>query len=394
MKIQRIAILSLMAIALFTSCKKEEIVHESYYSCNETPANLKDAHPNANRYQTILDQNQRDGLVGAVLLVKDQNGLWIGSSGKADIPSNIDVQPCNTFLIASISKVFTASAIYSYVDKGILSLDDPISQWIDNSITDKVSNADAAQIKHLLSHRSGIVDFYTSKFELDRYNNVHNKWSKEDVIKFIYNKKADFKVDETYGYSNTNYLLLSMILENASNLSLEEVYRQEIFDPLDLQTAYYNETNPIPDGTVRGYDEFTYASGHFHDSWNLYIDEVGIGGDGGIAINAYDLSVFLESLMKGQLISHNSLSEMTNWFDLPEDEQWEAFGQTENGFGLEKFNTPFGSAVGHTGGMDGFDSYGFYFPQEDMTYILLVNGTNGDSDAHENIFNSVLEIMF
>jgi len=388
------SIIALASLFIFSSCQKDEVISEDFYACNPTSVNLGDTHLKAADYQEILDNNQRAGLVGAILLVKDKNGLWIGSSGKADIANNVDIKPCNTFLIASISKVFTASATYSYIDKGILSLEDPINKWLPKSVTDEIGNGNDAKIKHLLSHRSGIKDYYTDKFELDRENIEHNKWTKEDALEYIYGKESNFPVGETYSYSNTNFLLLSMILESASNLSFKEVYEQEIFNPLNLETAYYSETNPIPDGTVKGYTEFTFGSGNFHESRNLYIDELGVGGDGGIAINAYDLSVFLESLMKGQLISNNSLNEMTNWFDLPKENQWELFGQIENGYGVEKFNTKYGSAVGHTGGIDGFGSFGFYFPEEDMTYVLFFNGVNGQSNAPEDIFNSVLEIMF
>ena len=85
---------------------------------------------------------------------------------------------------------------------------------------------------------------------------------------------------------------------------------------------------------------------------------------------------------------------MTNWFDLSEENQWEQFGQTENGYGLEKFNIKFGSVVGHTDGTDGFGSFGFYFPKEGMTYILFFNGIHRESNAPNNIFISVSKIMF
>ena len=388
-------ILSITVIhLLFTACEKDETKPDSYYSCQVGHSDSVSKHPRATTYQEILNQNRKKDLVGAVLLIKDEEGLWMGSSGKADIASNINMQTCNIFLIASISKVFTASAVYRYVDKGILNLEDPISKWLSDEVINEVENAQKAEIRHLLAHTSGIADFYTIKFELDRLNRVTNNWSKEDVIKYVYGKKADFEVGKEYEYSNTNFLLLSMILEKASGLSFKEVYEQEVFNPLNLTSAYYSRDEPIPVGTVVGYTEYTYGSGHFHNSRNLYEDELGIGGDGGIAINAYDLALFLESIIKGRLFSNKSLKLMTNWFDLEEDDQWEEFGQTENGYGLEKFNTQYGYAVGHTGSIDGFNSYGFYFPESDMTYILLVNSTKGDGDAHENIFKACLKEMF
>jgi len=392
MMLSKIMVIGLLAVLLH-ACDKNGVFPKSYYQCDFSFADSSNVHPKASTYQNIVDQNRKNGLVGAILLVKDKDGLWIGASGKADIASDVEMQPCNTFLIASISKVFTASAIYKYVDKGILTLEDPISKWLPNTIADKVENVHEAKIKHLLSHTSGIRDYYTDKFELDRKNKVWNAWTQEDVITYIYDKKASFEVGQTYGYSNTNYLLLSLILERASGLSLEQVYQQEVFTPQGLASAYYSESSPIPLGCVKGYDDIN-RDGRVVDSQYLYGDEIGIGGDGGIAINAYDLAVFLEKLMKGELISETSLSAMTNWFELPADWQWEMYGQTENGFGIEKFNTEYGYAVGHTGGIDGFSTFAFYFPDTDMSYILLVNTTIASETPENEIFKSTLKEMF
>jgi len=391
----------LCAIALLligiTSCEQNEILPASNYSCDLGALDNSAVHPKATTYQNILENNRKNGIVGAVLLVKDKDGIWLGADGKSDIASDIDMLSCNTFLIASISKAFTTAATYRYIDKGVLTLEDPISKWLDASIIENVNNADKAQIKHLLSHTSGIADFYTFQFELDRINRISNDFTKEEVLKYIYGVGALNEVGETYNYTNTNFLLLSMILENASGLSFEQVYQQEVFSPLGLNSAYYSEEQTIPNGTVKGYVDI-YGNGQFVDSEFLYNDELGIGGDGGIAINAFDLAIFFEQLMKGNLISNTSLNEMTNWFDLPND--WvsddDPFGQNENGFGIERFNTNYGSAVGHTGGIDGFTTIALYFPEEDMTYILLLNsaGSEEGNDSGEKIFEEVAREMF
>lgn len=400
MKLEKIIFLIplfLISLLSFTACDTNEIIPDSVYSCNVGSQDSSSMHPKAVIYQSILENNRKNGLVGAVLLVKDKDGLWMGADGKADIASNINMATCNTFLIASISKVFTSAATYRYIDKGVLSLDDPISQWLDASVVENVANADQAQIKHLLAHTSGIPDFYTFQFELDRINRISNDFTKEEVLTYIYGMNALNEVGESYYYSNTNFLLLAMILEKASGLSFEQVYQQEVFTPLGLSTAYYSEEETIPEGTVKGYVD-VYGNGQHIESEFLYKDELGIGGDGGIAINAFDLATFFEEMMKGKLISSSSLAEMTNWFDLPAD--WivedDLYGQNENGFGIERFNTAYGSAVGHTGGIDGFITIALYFPDEDLSYVLLVNSA-GNEDARisqDNIFKEVMQEIF
>lgn len=378
--------------AVVFSCEKNTVEPVDFYDCSLGFSDSSAKHPKANIYQEILDENRKQSAIGAVLLVKDEHGVWMGASGYADVASNAEMKPCNTFLIASISKVFTSAAVYRLIDDGIMSLNDPISKWLDDEVVEKVENASECQVKHLLSHTSGIADYYTTALELDRLNRESNNWSKEEVLAYTYGKKATNKVGETYYYCNTNFLILAMMLEKASGKSFEEVYQQEVFEPLGLTSAYYSESNPIPAGCVKGYAEI-YGNDKYAETEFLYGDELGIGGDGGVAINAYDLAMFLENLAKGNLISDESYAEMTNWFDIPEDWHWDAYGQIQNGYGIEKFDTDFGVAIGHTGGIDGFSTYAYYFPDSDKTYILLQNSIGLDGRASD-IFEAIGKEMF
>ena len=249
-----------------------------------------------------------------------------------------------------------------------------------------------SKIEHLLSHTSGIPDYYTLQYQLDQINNTDNNWSQDDVARFAYGKKATHPVGETYYYSNTNYLLLGLILEKISGKSLEEVYAEEIFSPLGLSNSYFGIAQPIPGNAVKGYADI-YGNGRYVESEFLYKDELRTA-DGGIASNTYDVAIFLESLMKGSLISEQSLSEMTNWFDLPEEWVYDEIGHTANGYGIEYFTTPYGYAVGHTGSIFGFYTLAFYFPDEDATFILLTNSATFDNQPKTNIYHEVLDIMF
>lgn len=376
----------------FLSCEKPEIYNESKYACSSVLPNTE-GHPKASLYQSILDKNRNsENIVGATLMIKDEYGIWVGSSGKADIASDIDVQPCNRFLLASITKSFTATSIFKYIDSGELSLETPVKNLLPSSIVEKVSNVKNSKIKHLLNHTSGIADYYTIDFELDRINNVYNDWSAYDIIKYTFNQDATNTVGDTYYYSNTNYLLLGIILERLTNKSLSQIYQETIFNPLRLYSGYYSATNPIPNDLVKGYVDL-YGNQQYVESEFLYKDELGTA-DGGIAMNAYDLGLFFEYLMKGNIISQNSLNGMTNWFNLPADWVDDDFGHFQNGYGLERNQTSYGNSVGHTGGIDGFLTIAQYFPESDNTFVLLVNSGSYENQGRLNIYNETLEAMF
>lgn len=386
--------ITILTVALYClSCSEEEVFNQDNYACDTTNGVNYLDHPKATLYQSILDQNQKLDVVGAVLLIEDLNGLWVGSSGYSDLASDIKMETCNTFLIASISKTYTATAIYRYVDQGLLSINDAIFQYLPSTINDEIANTQTATIGHLLSHRSGIPDFYTDKFDLDRLNTQQN-WNKYEVLEYVYGIDSEFTPDSSYSYSNTNYLLLSIILERISGKSLEQIYNEELFEPLSLTTAYYSEEQPLPSGVVKGYADI-YGNGNFVHSDFLYEEEIGIGGDGGIASNATDLGYFLKTLATGNIISQQSFTHMTNWFELPNDAQNDTPLIIKNGYGFERVESDYGFGLGHTGGIDGFNTFAYYFPDADVTYILLLNSvTAGGTKAPENILKQTLNTIF
>jgi len=378
--------------SMFVSCEKAELLSVTDYACDSTVPMDLESHPKAAIYQEILDKNQKLEIVGASLMIKDDDGIWLGTAGKADVASNVPVLSCHSFLIASVTKTFTATTVFKYIDMGILSLNDPLSQWLPSTIANNLENVKESTISEALNHTSGIPDYYTIDFELDRINREYNDWNPYDMIKYAYPKSATNAVGETYYYSNSNYLLLGIILERASGKSLSEVFEEVIFEPTDLPSAYYSNDNIIKDDTVKGYVDL-YGNGQYVESTFLYRDELGTA-DGGIGINAYDLGIFYENLLKGNIISEASLNQMTDWFDLPNDWVDEDFGHFQNGMGLEHNKTPYENSVGHTGGIDGFLSIAQYFPESDKTFILLVNSGSYENLARLNIYNETLRVLF
>lgn len=379
---------AVFGLLLVLSCSKDEIRSESelYSSLSKTDNSAE--HPKAAIYQGILDQYIANGGVGASILIRDQYGTWLGTGGYADIASNLKVKPGNRFLIASISKTFTAVAAFKYIEQGLISLDDPVNKWIDRSITDQIDNANESTIRDLLGHTSSIRDLYGANHLMEYINRPYHNWEDRDLLKFIYGKKAYFDVGK-WQYSNVNYMLLGMILEKASGLSLKQIYEQHIFDPLQLKSAYYNTgIERIAPGLVKGYTDI-FSNNTFIESTEFYEDDIGVGGDGGIAINAQDLGTFIDALMRGELLSQASMNQMTDWFE---------GGYSENGkagYGLYYEDGDYGQVVGHGGGILGFESGMDYFVDKGVTLIKLINNdlilTTEEFDNNFNSFSIQLK---
>ncbi len=401
MTINKIALFLCLGISLlFAACDKAEVKPASTYDCDLSEiSSLIDTfpHPKATIFQEILNDYQARGIVGVTALVKDNEGGWAGAAGMADIPSGVEMKACNRFLIGSISKVFTAAAIYTYIDDGVMAFDDPVSKWLPNSITDRIANANESQIKHLLSHRSGILDYADEIASvLNTINQDNFDIKQEDYLEFIYDKDANFAVDAKYEYSNSGYVLLGMILEQVSGKSLETVYQEKVFTPLGLKNAYYGQENPVTPDLVKSYVDLK-NTGEFIESDFLDKDNLNTA-DGAIISNTYDIAMLIEGIYSGRLISSNSLAEMQNWFDIPEvDNITGSLSHFQNGYGLERYSTSFGNAVGHTGSIGGFWSFLHYFPEENRTYVLLFNNRAASLDGatkYLDLHNALLEAMF
>ncbi|MBK8289862.1 MAG: beta-lactamase family protein [Flammeovirgaceae bacterium] len=123
-------------------------------------------------------------------------------------------------------------------------------------------------------------------------------------------------------YSNTNYILLGMIISNIEGKPFYEVFEEKIFEPLSLRSTQFAASDPVPDGIIRGYVDFysnlNVINATYYSGWDYYT------ADGGLISNAYDLNVFMTALVNGEIISQPSLDEMIIW-QKPKEEDPEFF---------------------------------------------------------------------
>ncbi len=379
-------IIIFLGMLLLTSCSPDSLdpIDPHYYNTLSFPDSSA-THPKAGLYQSQIDAFVEGGGVGVSIMIRDESGVWLGAGGYADLATGILMQPGNQFLIASTSKLITATAVFTLIDGGILSMEDSVGEWLDLDLIKDIDNAEECQIKHLLGHTGGIRDIYNIKHLMSYMNKKDHQWVDEDMLKFIHGDQAYFEVDEGWYYSNINYILLGMIMEEATGLSLKEIYQQKIFDPLQLESAYYDTgENAIAPGLIHGYTDVN-SNSIFVEAKEFYEDDIGLGGDGGIAINAQDLGRFMDELMAGNIISQQSMNEMQNWFE----GGYASDGMA--GYGLYFEEGTYGTSYGHDGGIIGFESFLSYYPNSDITLAILINNDLIlSTEAYDDNFNRLL----
>ena len=394
-KIQHISFF-LLLILFGASCSEDNTFHPDYYGCSLPFADSSLANASNTAYLNLLDEITGSGVPGILMSVyAEESGMWLGASGKADLKSDIGLQTCNTTRVGSTVKTFTAVTIFLLAEEGKLDLDDPVSKYLTDADLEDLENADQATIRQLLQHSSGIYNYIQSlKFQTASINDLIKEWEPEELLSYARGRKAYFEPGEDVLYSNTNYILLGMIITAIEGKPFYEVFQEKIFTPLNLGSTRFAATDPVPDGIIRGYVDFysnlDVINATYYSGWDYYT------ADGGLISNAYDLNIFLTALFNGEIISQISLDEMLSW-QKPKEEDPEFF-PIWYGLGIFKMETPWGDAFFHSGDAIGYYACMAYFPGRSTTICWAVNGNYGKIDeftstktAMENIFGTVFE---
>lgn len=372
-------IILILTLLLF-GCSADEIKKPGSLDCPLENDALYRTNSKSAAYQAILDDYTARGLPGVSLLVKDSTGFFIGSAGMADIAGKIPMQPCHVSKIASITKMMLGAAIFRLQEKGVLSLNDPVSKYIPSKTLNKISNGKAPlTIRNLMNHTSGFYDVISDQnFYLQVLNDPSHKWNADELLTYIYGKPAmfDFQPADTAGYSNTNYLLLSMVIEAAAGIPHAQVLRKEIFDPLNMADTWYYIHEPLPEKKLaRGYFDL-YNINKLEDltNWNT-----GSGnGYGGVYSTVWDMYLFADALFVSKtLLSQESLDEMLVFHPVIESRKQLGVACFKDFIDI---GGPQDFAWGHRGRDLAYSADLFYFPEHGTIMALIVNyGTDGNS---------------
>lgn len=369
-----LCIYSLLTLIVL-GCSKEGIEKTTDCISGETSM-----HPRSSVYQAVIDKYTTAGLPGIAILIRDKDGLWVSSSGKADIKEGIPMKPCVVSKGASTTKTFIGTLVLLLAEEGKLNLDDKVSKWISPAVIKEVKNANVSTIRMLLNHTSGIADIIDDDgFYLAVLNDPPHNWTSEELIKYIYGDDPVFPVGMDVEYSNTNYLLLAMILDKVTGKNHSIALREKVLKPLQLNQSYYYWHDPLPVNVAQGYFDF-YNNGTI---LNLTNYNTGSGnGYGGIYTTVYDLQTFIEALVRDKkILKQQTMDEMLTFTKT--DEGYDR----ANGLGifkdfLERPLDQFG--YGHRGRDLGYTSDMYWFPNQDITMTYLINyGTDAKSELRE-----------
>lgn len=371
---------TLIVLLVFSAC--QDVAVPPTQTCDIDFVDSSSLHPKAAVYQNIVNNYVKKGLPGVVLYIRDSSGVWIGSAGKADIKQNINMAPCVVSKVASVTKMFVGTVAHMMAEEGKLDYDDPIAAYLPSEVVDKVANAKCATIRQLMNHTSGIYDLTTSStFYLEVLNNPDQTWESEELIKFAYGKDANFSCGTKADYSNTNTLLLGMILNKIAGRPHHQLVQERILNPLGLKHTYYYSNVPLPANTAQGYFDL-YNNGTIVNVTNY---NTGSGnGYGGMYASVRDIALFADALFRDRtLLKPATMDEMLTF---NEEDPYVFLGLSAMKRFSYKGDTKF--AYGHTGRDLGYSADCFYFPNQKTTMTFIVNyGTNAKSGLKQTFLD-------
>ncbi|MBN1821314.1 MAG: beta-lactamase family protein [Prolixibacteraceae bacterium] len=297
------------------------------------------------RFINLVEENNK--CMGSFSLFQDGKEVYQNSFGFADVASDIKVNKETKFRIGSISKTFTATMIMQLFEEKKLSLDTKLSEYFPG-----IPNAKKITIEQLLRHRTGLFNF-TNKEDYTTW--MVKPQTRKDILNHFIKNGTVFEPGEKMEYSNTNYVLLSFIIEEIEKKPYSEVLKSRITGPLKLDNTYYGEKiNSAED------EAFSYSK---QGGWQLETEtDMSVpSGAGAIVSMPTDLNRFFNALFNMKLVSEESLGQMEKMVD---------------GYGFALTSVPFyeKKAFGHGGGIDGFRSFAAYFPVEKTAFSLTCNG--------------------
>jgi D-alanyl-D-alanine carboxypeptidase len=341
-------------------------------------ASAKKSH--TDQLHAILNYNIAHSVTpGAVLLVSSPElGTITVAAGLADKKNNIPMEVTNNFRIASMSKMFLAVTVLKLIEQKKLSLNDKIADLLPNTIAiGRIPNGTSVTVQQLLQMRSGIPNYtdLESYFELID-NMIGKEWTPEICVAVIYGSKAHFAPGADYEYSNTNYLLLQLIIEQIEGGSYADAIRANILEPLKL-THTFIETQESDDDhylSTKGYtlDENELIDvTKYNDGWGM--------GDGGIISTAEDLNLFINALFNEKKVLPPVLQNKFLSF------------RDDYGLGIWREDINEETTWTHNGLSSGFQGQFYYFPDHQLTIIILTN--NYDTDIISNVVSETHKVV-
>jgi D-alanyl-D-alanine carboxypeptidase len=325
------------------------------------------------RLQTRLDSLVSPPAVpGMTLGVAFDDGTSFGlAAGWADTTRHEAMAPEALMLQGSVGKTYFGAVALQLVGEGLLDLDAKLKSYLGGEAWfDRLPNAGDVTVRQLMSHTSGIVRYeFNPEFLEDLTADPMRTFTPEERLAYLFDTEAPFRAGEGWDYSDTNFILVAMLIEHLTGETAYDEIRTRILEPMGFEGTRPSDRPRIP-GLAQGYAGPDNPFGGFDEmvtEGRLAINPQFEWGGGGFASTAEDLARWIRDIQLGRAFDPQLLPEYRTGTPAP------LGPDARYGLGVIMMQLPAGAAWGHSGFMPGYRTEAYYFPDHGFALALQVN---------------------
>ncbi|HTG94750.1 MAG TPA: serine hydrolase domain-containing protein [Pyrinomonadaceae bacterium] len=357
------------------------------------PTQPKDTQALKAALQAKLDEWHKAGkFPGATLGVVLPDGESFGlATGYSDRAARTPMKPNDRMLAGSVGKTFAAATALQLVKEGRIGLDDKVEKYLGGEPWfARLPNAKDITVRQLMNHTSGLVRYeFKPQFTKDLTANPEKAWTPAELVAYLLDEKRPFEAGKGWDYSDTNYIVLGMIIEKVTGRKFYDEASRRLLKPLKLKDTIPQDGLKLK-GVVQGYagpnnpfggKDAMIQEGRF--TINPQFEWTG----GGFASTAQDLARWAKMMYEGRAYSPDLLPEVLDGVSAP------MLGrETRYGLGVIVRKTQAGTSYGHSGFFPGYMTDMMYFPDSKIAIAVQVNTSVG-RDLGKPLSRVLVEMM-
>jgi D-alanyl-D-alanine carboxypeptidase len=297
----------------------------------------------------------------------------------ANLATGTPLAPDARVRVGSITKPFVAAVALQLVQEGWLLLDHSVEHWLPRL----VPGGEQITVRQLLSHTSGLPDYLTDSLIARARQNPDHHWTPQELVAeaLQYPRRFAPGAPGRWAYSNTNYILLGLIIERVTGHSLEQELQQRVIAPLGLHDTILTSSSADPGNLAHGYE-----SGVDRTALNMSV----AWAAGGLSASVEDLTRFTQGLVWGKLLEPTTLNTMLTSAPTGSGDLAYGLGVMQHVLPAPGLSREARLALGHTGEIEGYRSAMWFFPASGVTIAAAFTREEADPDQ---LVSAVLQVL-
>jgi D-alanyl-D-alanine carboxypeptidase len=323
----------------------------------------------------LVAQQRQSGVPGITAGVVLADGTTLSlAAGMADTVLGTQMTVQDRLLQGSVGKTYVSAVAIQLIHEGLLDLEAKVSAYFgDEPWFERLPNHEEVTVRHIMTHTSGIMRYeFDDRFIDDLLADPDRVWRPVEQLAYLFDTEAPFRAGDGWEYSDTNYIILGMIIERLTGNTYYDEMRRRILEPLELHNTIPSDSRNIP-GLVQGYagvdNPFRVPDAVLvHGEFVINPQFAWTGG--GVASTSEDLARWAKDLYEGRAFDESMLEMLLDGVPA-------RLGRgTEYGLGVIIRPTPLGTSWGHSGFFPGYLTEVAYFPEHRLAVAVQMNSSD------------------